>query len=310
MIDRCTICNSDDISEYKSIIGPYTESPYTLYKCNACQSFFFDEAEHNIDLASLYNFETKKHDSKFVVRKYWTDEVNYIIRTLESPKKNLKVLDVGCRTGDFLMHWDKNHELYGVELNEFNAGIAQERGLNIYCDFIENIEFDKKFDVITCYALLEHIARPVKLLEKLISILETDGILVILIPSIETKLVEKLQKRNLHWHMFTPPEHLSFYSRQFLDHFMVKHGMNLNKRKYTSGGLAGRYSKRSPYYEIFKNPDSERLASYYNATLDIKPKRIYIWQTKILTILERFLPNKYPYYDHMYSYYRKSSTNV
>lgn len=70
------------------------------------------------------------------------------------------VLDIGCRTGDFLMHFPKSIVREGVELSKNSAEIARERGLMLYQDFAENINFDKQYDVVTCYAVLEHLLDP------------------------------------------------------------------------------------------------------------------------------------------------------
>ena len=48
------------------------------------------------------------------------------------------ILDVGCRTGDFLMHFDENVIREGVELAEEYAKIGSKRG------FIKMVDFDNE----------------------------------------------------------------------------------------------------------------------------------------------------------------------
>jgi len=309
---QCSICGSFKTQIERKVQSPFIDKKYTLYYCKDCKSYFFDKNEYDIDLEEFYNDENRTWNDKFTYSKYWSRQIRRINKIILNKNKKLNILDIGCRTGDFLLHWDRiKNNLYGVELNEYNAKVAKKRGINVYNDFIENIDFEIKFDVIACYALLEHIANPKILLEKITGILKTNGILVIMIPTIESKLRNKLDKNNIHWHMYSPPEHLSYYSRKFLDNYMLKRQINLVDRYYTAGGLNGIYSKRSSTYMLLKNADYKSLNEYYSHNKNRNNKTVV---RKVINklkyyrrlLIEEYLPiNKYPYYDHMYSYYRK-----
>lgn len=309
--NQCSICGSFKTQIERKVQSPFIDKKYTLYFCKDCRSYFFDKNEYDVNLGELYNDENRAWNDEFTYSKYWSRQVKRINKILLNKNKKLNVLDIGCRTGDFLLHWDKTkNNLYGVELNKHNANVATKRGINVYKDFIENIDFKIKFDVITCYALLEHIANPNILLEKITEILKINGILVIMISTIESKLRNKLDKNNIHWHMYLPPEHLSYYSKDFLDNYMIKQKIKLVDRYYTDGGLNGIYSKRSNAYRLLKNADYKSLSEYYshnknNNNVNITVIRKVINKLKYYRrlLIEEYLPlNKYPYYDHMYSY--------
>ncbi len=313
---QCSICDSFKTQMERTVQSPFIDKKYTLYFCKDCDSYFFDKNEYDFDLKELYNDENRTWNNKFTYSKYWSRQVKRINKLLADKNRRLNILDVGCRTGDFLLHWGKEiNDLYGVELNKHNAYISKKRGINVYNDFIENIDFEIKFDVITCYALLEHIANPKIVLEKITGILKTDGIIVIMIPAIESQLRKKLDKKTIHWHMYSPPEHLSYYSRYFIDNYMKKHNINLVNRYYTSGGLNGIYSKRSNAYKLLKNANYNTLHKYFiERTGNILSKNV---TTKIINkvkfykrqLVEEYTPlNKIPYYDHMYSYYRREQS--
>lgn len=310
---QCSICGSFKTQIERKVQSPFIEKKYTLYFCKDCKSYFFDKNEYQIDLKDLYNEENRDWNVKFTYSKYWTRQVKRIKKLLVDKNRKLNVLDIGCRTGDYLLHWDKKYNnLFGVELNKHNADISRGRGIKVYNDFIENIDFEINFDVITCYALLEHIANPKIVLEKMTGILKTDGIIVIMIPAIESQLRKKLDKKNIHWHMYSPPEHLSYYSRKFLDNFMKKHQIELIYRYYTAGGLNGIYSKSSNTYELLKNADYKSLSKYYSKNRNNNIRRTFVRKAtdklkyyKRLLIYEYLPINKYAYYDHMYSYYQK-----
>jgi len=309
---KCSICNSYRTQVVKKVQSPFIDKKYTLYFCNDCKSYFFNSKQYNLDIERLYNDKNFSLTEEITYSRYLYRQVKRIEKLIGSNKKPLNILDIGCRTGDFLCHWPKGNNLYGVELNKDFADVAQKRGIKIYNDFIENINFTIKFDVVTCYAILEHIQSPHKLLEKIVSLIKDGGILVIMIPTIECKLREKLDKKNIHWHMYSPPEHLAYYSRTFLDNFMNKHQLKLKYRYYTAGGLNRIYSKQSKKYKLLKKEDFESLNEYFLHKIDNNVHRTFIrkLRDKLISckrlLIEEYLPiNKYPYYDHMYSYYKK-----
>jgi hypothetical protein len=81
--------------------------------------------------------------------------------------------------------------------------------------------------------------------------------------------------------MYSPPEHLNFMSRDYLDSAMVRLGFRLVARHYTSGGMF------NPLGEIpFLSKVFHRAWGYLERG----------------TIL-----NRLPLFDHMYSYYVKEA---
>jgi len=312
---QCSICGSFKTQIERKVQSPFIDKKYTLYFCEDCKSYFFNKNEYEIDLEELYNDENRGWNIKFTCSKYWSRQVKRIKKLLLNKNRKLNILDIGCRTGDFLFHWSKEkNNLYGVELNKHNSEISKGRDINVYNDFIENIDFEIKFDVITCYALLEHVSNPKIVLEKITSLLKKGGILVIMIPTIESQLRKKLDRKNIHWHMYSPPEHLSYYSKDFLDNYMKKHKIKLVNRYYTAGGLNGIYLKRYNKYRLLKNANYKSLNEYFSRNRikysinkrSILKKIINKFKYYRRLLIDEYLPiNKYPYYDHMYSYYKK-----
>jgi hypothetical protein len=102
--------------------------------------------------------------------------------------------------------------------------------------------------------------------------------LAVLIPSYQTAKARLLEMVGRRWFMYSPPEHLCLYSRQFLDRFLASKGFRLERRCYTTGGW---------------NPCSG----------------VRIFRGAVARML-RCLDTHWPFYalpvfDHMYSYYQK-----
>ncbi len=233
-----------------------------------------------MDIEKVYEKYSINHNKaagfQFQKSFYWDRQVWRIEKILG--RKVSSVLDAGCRTGDFLMHFPDNVVREGVELSKNSAEIAESRGLTIYQDFVENINFEKQYDAVTCYAILEHLINPLGFLDKLSNIVSSKGGLVIMIPTYECVkrwLIDTFT--SVRWWMYSPPQHLNFFSKSFLDNYLAKKNFKLVDRYWTSGGM----------FNPFRNiPLASRAFG------------------KGITLIDEYTPvNKLPIFDHMYSYY-------
>jgi SAM-dependent methyltransferase len=270
----CKLCHSEKTIPNKEVMSSVAKLKYTLWKCKQCESYFFDEKQHIFKLDEMYeslSINRQTFSVDFVPNKSWLNQKQQIVNQLGHMP--VSILDVGCRTGDFLMHFDADIRRTGVELSSHFAGIGRQRGLTVIQDFLENIHFTEQYEVVTCFAILEHLYDPLKFLDSLQALVQPGGLLVIMIPSIETL---KAACTGLNWHMFSPPEHLNFYSRNFLDTYL--HGRQFKKilRYYTSGGML-----------MYKGP--RRLIAKTEAVLN--------------QIIDISFLRKLPVFDHMYTYY-------
>jgi ubiquinone/menaquinone biosynthesis C-methylase UbiE len=275
------MCNSTGLVKMHLIKSPLVDQCYTLYKCDTCGSLQFDINENSaVSIEEFYNKMAEEKENKnihFSFSPYWKREVKVIKQLLGREPES--ILDVGCRTGDFLLHWQEQTKRVGIEIASMAAKIARDRGLIVYQGPVESIELSEQFDIVSCYAVLEHSANPREVLNKLAERVTPNGILVILIPCFQTFKANLLMALNIRWHMYCPPEHLNFFSRSYLDTFLNSKGLYLKKRIYTSGGMFNPFRNVSGIGRIF---------------------------AKGMFIMDAFSPlNHFPIFDHMYSYYMK-----
>lgn len=273
----CKFCHSSQVSIRRDVRSSHNEKIYHLYACHECRCHFFNLLQHGVSLKGLYDdLSVNRGDFplEFAPSKKWARQVRLIHRIHGRPVRS--VLDAGCRTGDFLLHFGPETERVGVEVSDEFAGIARKRGLEIHNDFLENVKFQRKFEAVTSYAILEHLEDPVKFLDSLESILEPGGILVVMVPAYGSLKRWLMDATGGRWHMYIPPEHLNFLSATFLDRFLKSRGYQLVRREYTSGGM---------------------IFSSGNTTL---PRMLL---QKLVQLMDRSLMNRLPLFDHMYSYY-------
>ncbi len=279
----CVICGGSSCRGLREYPSPFVDATYMLYICEDCHGLFFDIRQHDVDLIGVYEQyafqELKSREKGFRRILPWRHEVSMISRFHGKPVRS--VLDVGCGLGDFLLHWPQQVRRTGIELASASAKLAGVRGLEVIEGFVEDVDTRRKWDVVTCYAVIEHITDPMRVLRTLPLLTEDSGIVVIMIPTFQCLKQKFLYILRRQWHMFCPPLHVSFMTRGFLDNTMRSLGFTLKARRYTAGGLF------NPFAGI---PILHPAFGYFMQACDA------------------YLPlNRYPLFDHMYSYYRRAS---
>lgn len=279
----CLVCGSGETRRVgKAVSPPKPEISYTYFSCDTCGSRFFDPKEHDVDIKEENEkFSMGEHHvhSEFKPNPYWAREVASITALKGGPVSS--VLDCGCRTGDFLMHWPAQIQRTGVEIVPQVAEIARRRGLDVINEPLEQSSLDAKYDVVTCYAILEHLHAPEKVLDALCQSVDEKGILVIMIPSFQTWKARLLGLVGRQWHQLYPPFHLCFFSNEYLSEYLQARCFHLERRVYTSGGMF------NPFAKI--------------------PLLGKVW-AKMMSLVDAHSPTRFlPIFDHMYLYYRKVS---
>lgn len=124
---------------------------------------------------------------------------------------NASYLDVGCNTGLLIsLFSEKYSQIFGVEISDTAFNICKKRFLNINnitiikgdAREIDKLLEDKKFDLITCTDVLEHIPQEnVKdVLVKFRTLLKKDGRLIITTPGFFDSISIFLGKSPNHLH--------------------------------------------------------------------------------------------------------------
>jgi len=109
-------------------------------------------------------------------------------------KKDLKILNAGCGSGEMnlLLAKNKSWEIDAIDVNEDSLSLAQKlkednqlSNLCIFCTSIEEMVPKNKYDIIVSTDVLEHIQDDVAALKKLSGMLQPDGILCLSVPALQ-----------------------------------------------------------------------------------------------------------------------------
>ena len=180
--------------------------------------------------------------------------------------KNKDILDFGCGWGGFLRNIKNYKSLSGVELRKECINFIKNNIKKI--DVSDNINsFDKKFDIITMFHVLEHIPYQTETLKVLKSKLKNKGKIIIEVPHAEDFLI--LQEELKEFKNFTFwSEHLILHTYKSLKSILLKSGFkNINihyYQRYNFSNHLGWFLKRKPGgHNLYKEIVSDELNSSY-----------------------------------------------
>ena len=180
--------------------------------------------------------------------------------------KNKDILDFGCGWGGFLRNIKNYKSLSGVELRKECINFIKTNIKKI--DVSDNINsFDKKFDIITMFHVLEHIPYQTETLKVLKSKLKNKGKIIIEVPHAEDFLI--LQEELKEFKNFTFwSEHLILHTYKSLKSILLKSGFKNIKiqyyQRYNFSNHLGWFLKRKPGgHNFYKEIVSDKLNSSY-----------------------------------------------
>ena len=184
----------------------------------------------------------------------------------EKNLKNKDIIDFGCGWGGFLRNIKNYKSLSGVELRKECINFIKNNIQKI--DISDNINsFDKKFDIITMFHVLEHIPYQTETLKVLKSKLKNKGKIIIEVPHAEDFLI--LQEEIKEFKNFTFwSEHLILHTYKSLKSILLKSGFKNIKiqyyQRYNFSNHLGWFLKRKPGgHNFYKEIVSDKLNSSY-----------------------------------------------
>jgi 2-polyprenyl-3-methyl-5-hydroxy-6-metoxy-1,4-benzoquinol methylase len=162
------------------------------------------------------------------------------------------LLDVGCGGGEWLakMH-EMGWEVEGVDTDKAAVAFARERGLNVRCGNLADMEYPEgTFDAVTLNHVIEHVPDAVGLLRECRRVLKTGGRLVISTPN-SGSLGHRIFKDS--WRGLEPPRHLYLYSPRLMRSIVTAAGFISVSTKTFESEYIMRQS-RSLWLRGFRSP--------------------------------------------------------
>lgn len=194
MINKCPICQSNNVSSLDFGGYRYQGKEFDLVKCFDCRLMFLSPMPDEAFLTQLYQEEeyfekdygggvnvNYKESYFFNLKKY-----KEIINRIKKYKKDGYLLEIGCAGGYFLKTaQEAGFKVEGIEVSSHLADFGRkELKLDIKTGKIEDFDLPKNFyDVIYLGDVLEHIYSINDFMQKVNRILKPDGLLYIDLPA-------------------------------------------------------------------------------------------------------------------------------
>ena len=203
---NCPVCNSSNELEI------FFKEGGRYVKCQDCQMVYLNPVFKDFALKDYYE---QNHSVQSEIVEADIDEFYISIYTkgiLSAKSVNPEasnILDVGCSSGVFLdIAKKRGFETFGVELNKSEYKIAKDKGHQVHNELLENINFDKKFDVITMWDVFEHLKDGKFYLNHMKTLLSKKGLIFLQIPSSDSLAAKILQEK---CNMYDGLEHVNLY---------------------------------------------------------------------------------------------------
>lgn len=234
---KCIICDSqtrerpealyDDRYGYRGV--------FPVHECLACGHVSLKAQFTDTELSRLYSAYYPR--SSFKVEDHRPhEEVSGFSAWLNGAQsaafrwvpKKARVLDIGCGFGETLgYHQRRGCEVYGVEADENIRRVADKYGYSVHVGLFDPSNYpEETFDYVTMDQVMEHVQRPVTILQGIAKVLRPGGVAILSVPNAHGWGAKLFGRRWIHWHA---PYHLQFYSIQSMQEAVNKSGLKLER---------------------------------------------------------------------------------
>lgn len=199
---KCILCGSTKHVLHKVVKDEFINDEIKYFKCSNC-GLVFIKPQPLKKIKKLYKKEYRPKIGFlkilmfiFPYSRHFKTHLNYTKNIL---KLKGNVLDIGSSEGKFLYLLKlRGWNVLGVEPTSHYAEFANKvLKVPTINGFIENVELDRKFDLITMNDVLEHCSNPLKTLKKVKSLMKKDGKLFITTPELKSSPPRKFAAPHL-----------------------------------------------------------------------------------------------------------------
>jgi len=219
---ECDLCGSDQQTVLYSKWDPVTRAEYHLVECR-CGMAFVNPMPTAESVPVLYPGDYLKDKENL---DFMYDRMMEFLPNLPGGR----LLDIGCGQGDFIHRAGTNGwEAEGIDLLAWNTPHPVRIRVG---DFLKMDLPGKHYDVITAWAVLEHVRRPSAFFEKVSPLLKRDGRFIFVVPNFGAAGMKHSCTEDI-------PRHLWLFTLRAVTAYLVKYGMEPkvvlhNDRLYTS----------------------------------------------------------------------------
>jgi SAM-dependent methyltransferase len=186
-VAACPACGAPDRAEFLRRAD--------VVQCASCDVLYVSPRPTDAAIAAFYSTLGRydRWDTELGRTRMWERRLARVRRHVAGGR----LLDVGTGQGDFGVAAREHFAFEGTEISSEGARLARERhGLTVHEGDCLNLVLPKKrYQVITIWHVLEHVANPRELVEHCRELLDDGGLLAIAVPNAD----EDWRVTRLHW---------------------------------------------------------------------------------------------------------------
>jgi 2-polyprenyl-3-methyl-5-hydroxy-6-metoxy-1,4-benzoquinol methylase len=185
------------------------------------------------------------------------EDYQAVLRSVPNIHPGMRLLDIGCATGSFLLTASPTFDVEGCELNGSTADVARAHGLRVHTGSIQDFPGSELFDVITMLQVIEHLPTPEATLREVWRLLKPGGCLFVNTPNIDSASFKALRNRHIHVSSFG---HVSLFNRESLLLLGKRCGFEVVAHEFCNGSDLSTHDWLS--FRFFNKRFSHRMALY------------------------------------------------
>ena len=266
---ECICCSNQERQIISTVGRNFTK--LTTVMCLGCGLIHSHPIPSRKELDEFYKLDYRKK-YKLTYKPQMRHTIRYAKGCFETVKElftyldydrgnNKTFLDIGSGSGEILYFAKKmGFDVLGIEPNNGYAEFTKiDLNLNVINSTLEKTDFNnQRFDVINLNQVLEHLPNPLETLSKLKDLVNFNGVLILTVPDIESKL----HSPNTQFHY----AHIYNYNHLTLKKLFDKTGLQILNPQTTSTRI---FSKKTNF------PDNSMIDFNFKKNFENISKIIY-----------------------------------
>ncbi|MGB6451681.1 MAG: class I SAM-dependent methyltransferase, partial [Steroidobacteraceae bacterium] len=220
----CNLCGEDNAVTLYNMpdVHFHPDERFAAVRCRACGLGYLNPRPRQELLDKYYppafyeGFEIQSAEHK----KRYVREARYVLQhSYLFPSRKPRLLDIGCANGGFPRYMQAlGWEVEGLEIGKAAQEIADFKVYNVlFSDFPVHVP---AYDVLTAWAVLEHVHNPMAYFKKAQEIIVPGGIFIFLVTNLDSLSSYGLYREDL-------PRHTYYYNEKTIRTYLSKSGFEL-----------------------------------------------------------------------------------
>lgn len=206
----CDLCGSVDHEILYSKIDHSTKWEFNVVKCT-CGMVFVNPMLLEECIPLLY--QEDYHSEKPLLDSLYQS----MMAVLPKPNGSGKLLDIGCGGGDFIRYAAKaGWDCEGIDFIDWNR---TDKDINVRVGNFLTMDIpEESYDVITAWAVLEHVRHPSLFFGKISKLLARDGRFIFTVPNVGAPGMSHSCHEDV-------PKHLWLFTTEAVNTYLSRHGL-------------------------------------------------------------------------------------